>query len=176
MGRAVVRPYGDRWPRIDESVWLAPGAAVVGDVELGADSSVWYGSTLRGDVHRVRIGERTNIQDHCVLHVTRDLHPCEVGDEVTIGHRAVVHGCVVRDGALIGIGAIVLDGAHVGMDAVLGAGAVLAPGARVPDGMLALGVPARVVREVRTEERERQRQRALDYVQLAREHARSEGT
>lgn len=174
LGQPVVRPYGEVWPRIDPSVWLAPGSAVVGDVVLGADSSVWYGSTVRGDVNRIRVGARTNLQDHCVLHVTRDRYACEIGDEVTVGHRAVVHGCVVEDGALIGIGAIVLDGAQVGLGAVLGAGAVLAPGARVPDGMLALGVPARVVREVPAEERELQRRRALDYVQLAREHARAE--
>jgi carbonic anhydrase/acetyltransferase-like protein (isoleucine patch superfamily) len=176
LGRPVVRPYGETWPRIDADAWIAPGAAIVGDVELGPGSSVWYGSTLRGDVNRVRIGARSNVQDHCVVHVTRDRFACEIGDEVTVGHRAVVHGCVVHDGALIGIGAIVLDGATVGVDAVLGAGAVLAPGAKVPDGMLALGVPARVVREVSPEERARQRARALDYVRLAREHARADAT
>ncbi len=101
-------------PRIDPSAWVAPGAVVVGDVEIGRDSSVWYGSVVRGDVHFVRIGARTNIQDNCVLHVTRDRFACEVGDEVTVGHRAVVHGCRVGDGALVGIGAIVLDGARVG--------------------------------------------------------------
>lgn len=169
-----MRPFGETWPRIHPSAWLAPGAAVIGDVELGEDSSLWYGGTLRGDVNAVRIGARTNLQDQCVLHVTRDRFSCEIGDEVTVGHRAVVHGCVVKDGALIGIGAIVLDGAEVGVEAVLGAGAVLAPGAVVPDGMLAVGVPARVVREVRPEERKRQRMRALDYVQLAREHAATE--
>ena len=162
------------WPRIDSSAWLAPGATVVGDVEIGADSSLWYGATIRGDVNAVRIGARTNLQDQCVLHVTRDRFPCDVGDEVTIGHRAVVHGCRVRDGALIGIGAVVLDGALVGEEALVGAGAVLAPGAVVPDGMVALGIPARVTRKLSAEERKLQRQRALEYVETAREHARVE--
>ncbi len=169
-----MRPYRDAWPRIHPSVWLAPGVAVVGDVEIGADSSVWYGSTLRGDVNSVRIGERSNLQDQCVLHVTRDRFACRVGDEVTIGHRAVVHGCEVRDGALIGIGAVVLDGACVGEGALVGAGAVIAPGMVVPDRMIAVGVPARVTRKLSEEERALQRRRALEYVENAREHARAD--
>jgi carbonic anhydrase/acetyltransferase-like protein (isoleucine patch superfamily) len=109
----ILRAYGELVPRLHESVWIAPGAAVIGDVEIGADSSVFYGSVLRGDVERIRIGERTNIQDQVVVHVTAGRHPALIGDEVTVGHRAVVHGCVVGDGALIGIGAVVLDGAEV---------------------------------------------------------------
>ena len=144
---------------------------VVGDVEIGAQSSVWYGSLIRGDVNRVRIGARTNLQDHCVVHVTRDRFGCEIGDEVTVGHRAVVHGCRVRDGALIGIGAIVLDGAEVGREALVGAGAVVAPGSVVPDGMPAVGIPARVQRALSDEERSRQRERALEYVETAGHHA-----
>src|SRR5574342_517288 len=115
---------------------IAPGAVVVGDVEIGPESSLWYGSVVRGDVHRIRIGARSNLQDGCVLHVTRDRFACVLGDEVTVGHRAVVHGCRVGDGALIGIGAIVLDGARVGEEALVGAGAVVAPGSVVPAGAL----------------------------------------
>jgi carbonic anhydrase/acetyltransferase-like protein (isoleucine patch superfamily) len=148
---------------------------VVGDVEIGADSSVWYGSVLRGDVHWIRVGARTNLQDLCVVHVTRGSHPCEIGDEVTVGHRAVVHGCRVEGGALIGIGAVVLDGAHVGAEAVVGAGALVAPGSRVEAGTLALGVPARSVRTLRPEERRLQRERTLSYVETARSHAASRG-
>ena len=110
----IVRPFGEVWPRIDARAWLAPGAVVVGDVTVGPDSSIWYGSVLRGDVNFIRIGARSNLQDHCVMHVTRDRFSCEIGDEVTVGHRATVHGCVVEEGALIGIGAIVLDGAEIG--------------------------------------------------------------
>jgi len=171
MGRAVVRPFRDVWPRIAASAWLAPGAAVVGDVSIGADTSVWYGATIRGDVNAIRIGARSNLQDQCVVHVTRDRFDCDVGDEVTIGHRAVVHGCRVLDGALIGIGAVVLDGARVGEEALVAAGAVVAPGFEVPDGALALGVPARVSRKLSVEERALQRRRALEYVGTAREHA-----
>lgn len=161
-------------PRIDPSAWVAPGAVVVGDVEIGADSSVWYGTVVRGDVHFVRIGARTNVQDNCVLHVTRDRFACEVGDEVTVGHRAVVHGCRVGDGALVGIGAIVLDGARVGEGAVVGAGAVVTPGVEIEPRGLAVGVPARVVRSISDEERELQRRRTLDYVETARAHARED--
>jgi carbonic anhydrase/acetyltransferase-like protein (isoleucine patch superfamily) len=153
---------------------VAPGAVVVGDVEIGPDSSIWYGSIVRGDVHRVRVGARSNVQDNCVLHVTRDRFACEVGDEVTIGHRAVVHGCVVGDGALVGIGAVVLDGARVGEGALVAAGALVAPGVRIEPGGLALGIPARVVRSVTDEERELQRRRTLDYVVTARAHARED--
>jgi len=153
---------------------VAPGAVVVGDVEIGADSSIWYGSVVRGDVHQVRIGARSNIQDNCVLHVTRNRFACEVGDEVTVGHRAVVHGCVVADGALVGIGAVVLDGARVGEGALVGAGALVAPGVSIEAGGLAVGIPARVVRRVTEEERELQRRRTLEYVETARAHARED--
>ncbi len=167
---ARVRAYQGRWPRIDASAWIAPGATVVGDVEIGPGSSVWYGCVLRGDVHAIRVGARTNIQDLSVLHVTKDRFPCEVGDEVTIGHRAVVHGCRVGDGALIGIGAVVLDGAEVGALAWIAAGALVAPGAAIPPRMLAVGSPAKVVRELRAEELAAQRERTLDYVNTARSH------
>jgi carbonic anhydrase/acetyltransferase-like protein (isoleucine patch superfamily) len=167
----LVRGYGDAQPRIDPSAWLAPGSIVVGDVEIGADSSIWYGAVIRGDVDRIRIGRRTNVQDQCVLHVESGGLPCVLGDEVTVGHRAVVHACTVRDGALIGIGAIVLDGAEIGEEALLGAGAVATPGSVIPDGMLAVGIPARVVRALTPEERAGQRAHALDYVATARKHA-----
>ena len=174
LGRPIVRPFRDTWPRLAPSVWLAPGSVVVGDVEIGRDSSVWYGSVVRGDVNAIRIGARTNLQDQCVLHVTKDRFACHLGDEVTVGHRAVVHGCRVGDGALVGIGAVVLDGAFVGEGALVGAGAVVSPGAKVPDGMIALGIPARVTRALSAEERELQRERTLAYVEHAREHARAD--
>ena len=169
----ILRALGGKAPRLARDAWVAPGATVVGDVELGPGASVWYGCVLRGDVNWIRVGARTNIQDQSVLHVSRDGFPCELGDEVTVGHRAVVHGCRVGDGALIGIGAIVLDGAEIGSEALVGAGAVVTPGAVVPDGMLAVGIPARVVRPLRAEEREKQRRRALEYVENARVHAAS---
>jgi carbonic anhydrase/acetyltransferase-like protein (isoleucine patch superfamily) len=160
---------------VHPSVFVAAGAILVGDVEIGEDSSVWYGCVLRGDVHAIRIGARSNVQDLSVLHVTQDRFSCEVGDEVTIGHRAVVHGCSVRDGALIGIGAIVLDGAEIGEGALIGAGSVVTPGARIAPGMLAMGVPAREVRRLSEEESSAQRGRTLRYVETARQHADSAG-
>jgi carbonic anhydrase/acetyltransferase-like protein (isoleucine patch superfamily) len=163
--------YEGRAPRVDASAWIAPGATLIGDVRVGAGSSVWYGCTLRGDVHHVRVGERSNVQDHSVLHVTQDRFPTEVGDEVTIGHRAVVHGCRLGDGVLVGIGAVVLDGAEVGEGAWVGAGALVAPGSRIPARMLALGVPARPVRLLEDAERDEQRARTLRYVDTARRHA-----
>ena len=166
----VVRPFGEVWPRIDASAWVAPGAVVVGDVAVGPDTSVWYGSVLRGDVNFIRVGARSNLQDHCVVHVTRDRFSCEIGDEVTVGHRATVHGCVVEEGALIGIGAIVLDGARIGSEAVVGAGAVVTPGTEVASGSLVVGVPARWVRELTPAERERNRRNTLRYVETAKAH------
>lgn len=147
---------------------------VIGDVEIGPDSSLWYGTVVRGDVHEIRIGARTNLQDQCVVHVTRDRFATHIGDEVTVGHRAVVHGCTVGEGALIGIAAVVLDGARVGAEALVGAGALVPPGMQVPERTLVLGVPARVVRLLTAEERALQRQRALEYVETARGHARAD--
>ena len=174
--RAIVRPYEGCTPRIDPSAWLAPGSVVVGDVEIGPDCSIWYGVVIRGDVHHVRIGPRTNVQDLSVLHVTEGRYALHVGAEVTIGHRAVVHGCRVGDSALIGIGAVVLDGAEVGEGALVGAGAVVTPGTVIPPRTLALGTPARPIRELDREEQRLQRERTLTYVETARNHARAAKT
>jgi carbonic anhydrase/acetyltransferase-like protein (isoleucine patch superfamily) len=174
VGPAIVRSFGQLHPRIHPQAWLAPGSVVVGDVEIGADSSIWYGSVVRGDVERVRIGRGTNLQDGSVVHVTAERFPTLIGDDVTLGHRSVVHGCVVEDGALIGIGAIVLDGAHVGAGALIGAGAVVTPGSKIEARGLALGTPAKVVRTLSDAEFEEQLERTRRYVETARIHARSE--
>ena len=122
---ATVLSLGRVSPKIDESAWLAPGSVVVGDVELGPQVSIWYGTILRGDVNSIRVGARSNIQDGCVVHVTANRFSTEIGEDVTVGHRAVVHGCRVGDGALIGIGSLLLDGAVVEPGAWVGAGAVV---------------------------------------------------
>ena len=140
---------------------------------IGEDSSIWYGCVLRGDVNSIRIGVRSNIQDLSMIHVTRARFTTELGDEVTVGHRAVIHGCRVGDGALIGIGATVLDGAVIGEGALVGAGAVVTPGRIIPPRTLVVGTPARVVRMIEDEEYETQRARTLHYVALARQHAKS---
>lgn len=147
-----VFPYLDREPRLGARVFVAPGAAVIGDVEVGDDVSIWFGAVVRGDVNRVRIGAETNLQDGAVVHVTHERHPTTIGKGVVVGHQAVLHGCTVEDGALVGIGARVLDGAVVEAGAQVGAGAVVAPGHRVPAGQLALGVPARPMRPLSPEE------------------------
>ena len=140
---AVVREYAGKRPRLGQRVYLADTAAVIGDVDLGDDVSVWYGAVLRGDCHFIRVGARSNIQDNCVLHVTEGTHPTVLEEEVTLGHGAIVHGAVVRRGALIGIGAIVMDGADVGESAFIAAGSLVAPRTRVPPRTLWLGQPAR---------------------------------
>jgi len=153
---------------------VAPDATLIGDLEIGADSSIFYGCVLRADVHHIRIGARTNVQDLSVLHVTRNRFPTQVGDEVTVGHRAVVHGCTVGDGALIGIGAVVLDGATIGEGALVGAGALVTPGTSVPARTLVVGTPAREVRVLSDTELREQRERTLHYVTVARDHAAAE--
>lgn len=171
-GGAIVKPlllpFGDRAPVVHPEAWIAPGAVVIGDVEIGEDSSVWFGGVVRGDIHHIRIGARTNLQDHCVVHVTRGRFPTVIGDEVTVGHRGTVHGCTVHDGALIGIGATVLDGAVIGEEALVAAGALVPPGAEVPPRTLVRGVPARPARELSPQEIADQRHRALEYVETAR--------
>lgn len=149
-----IHPYAGRLPRLGARVWLAPGAQVTGDVELDDDVSFWFHTVARGDVNFIRIGRETNIQDGTVLHVTHETHPLVIGAGVVVGHQAVLHGCTVEDGALIGIGARVLDGAVIERGAQVGAGALVAPGMRVPAGHLVLGIPARVARPLSDRERE----------------------
>ena len=169
--RAHVRAFGGLAPRVSQRAWVAPGAVVVGDVQIEAEASLWYGVVVRGDFHRVRIGARSNLQDGSVVHVTRDRFPADIGSDVTIGHRAVVHGCTIGQACLIGIGAIVLDGAEIGEGAWVGAGAVVTPGTRIPPGQLALGTPARPIRALSDDERAHQRDTIGRYVQAARQHA-----
>ena len=158
-------PLGERRPRVDPTAWLADSAVVVGDVVIGASASLWFHAVVRGDVERVRIGARTNIQDNATVHVTRDRWPTILGDGVTVGHNAVVHGCTVGDHCLIGIGAIVLDGAVLERECLVGAGAVVTPGTHVSAGSLVLGQPARVVRPLRPEEIEGLYASAAGYVE-----------
>ena len=166
---ALIRPYGGKTPRLHESVFIAETAVVIGDVEIGPDSSVWFGSVLRGDIHWIRIGARTNIQDQSMIHVTGGSHPTLVGDDVTVGHRVTLHGCTIKDRCLIGMGATVLDGAVVGEDSLVGAGAVVPPGMVIPPGKLALGAPARVKRDLAPAEIASFLSSANGYVQRARD-------
>jgi carbonic anhydrase/acetyltransferase-like protein (isoleucine patch superfamily) len=149
----VILAYRGRSPVIDPSAFVAPGAVIVGDVSIGAESSVWFCCVVRGDVNRIRIGRRTNIQDGSIVHVTRGKAPVAMGDDVTIAHSATVHGCTIDDRVLVGMGATILDHARVGPDAIVGAGCLVPPGFEVPAGTLVTGVPARVKRELDDGER-----------------------
>ena len=151
-------------PRIHPSVFIAEGAQIIGDVEIGAGSSVWFNAVIRGDVHYIRIGERTNIQDNCVLHVTHDTYPLIIGSDVTVGHGAVLHAATIKDRCLVGMGAKVLDGATVGPYALVAAGSLVLEHFEVPEGVLVAGVPARVKRVLTDEEREQIVQSAQNYV------------
>ncbi len=134
-------------PRIDPGAWIAPGAIVIGDVWVGPGSSIWFGCVVRGDTNHIRIGARSNIQDGSILHVARGTYPCLIGDDVTVGHAAIVHACTLLDRAFVGMGATVLDGAVIEPDGMLAAGGLLTPGKRLLAGELWAGTPARKIRD-----------------------------
>lgn len=171
----LIREYGGKTPRLGERVYLAETAAVIGDVVLGDDVSVWYNSVLRGDCHSIRVGARSNIQDNCTIHVTQDKNPTVLEEEVTLGHGAIVHGAIVRRGALIGIRATVLDGADVGESAFVGAGALVTPRAVVPPRTLWLGSPARQVRVLSEAEVEDLKHFHRHYLDYKKEYFRVDG-
>lgn len=148
----MIAKFEDKFPVIHASAFVAKSAEVIGDVEIGEDSSIWFGSVVRGDVNYIRIGSRTNIQDLSVIHVSGGTHPTVLGDEITVGHRVLLHGCTVDDRCLIGMGAILMDGVHVGEECLVGAGSLLTPGTIVPSRSLVIGSPARVKRELTQDE------------------------
>jgi carbonic anhydrase/acetyltransferase-like protein (isoleucine patch superfamily) len=158
--------HGGFSPRIHPSAFIAEGAHIIGNVEIAKDASIWFNSILRGDINSIYIGERSNIQDGSIFHVTSEL-PVYIGNDVTVGHGAIVHGCRVEDGSLIGMGAVVLDRAHIGKQALVAAGAVVREGFVVPDGMLAGGVPAKVLRALTEEEKKLLLESAAHYVTYA---------
>ncbi|MFA5833472.1 MAG: gamma carbonic anhydrase family protein [Bacteroidota bacterium] len=151
-------------PKIDPSVFIADGVHIIGDVVIGKDSSVWYNTVIRGDVNYIRIGERTNIQDNSVVHVTNKKFPTNIGSNVTIGHSAVIHACTINDYSLIGMGAVILDDANVGKYSLIAAGAVVTMGMKIPEGVLVAGVPAKIVRALTEDERKFLAQSAQNYV------------
>jgi len=170
-------PYGGKTPRVDPSAFVAPGARLIGDVEIGPEASVWYNCVLRGDVNRIRVGARSNIQDGSVLHVDSPRPgneaglPTIIGQEVLIGHLAMVHGCLLHDRAFVGLGAIVMDGCTIESDAMLAAGAMLTPGKRIPSGQLWAGRPAKYVRDLSEADLAGMRAGVAHYVELGRRHA-----
>jgi carbonic anhydrase/acetyltransferase-like protein (isoleucine patch superfamily) len=160
----MIRPYRGVYPRIAASCYIDSSAQLIGDIEIGERSSVWCNVTIRGDVNYIRIGEESNVQDNSVIHVEHDIYPTIVGNRVTVGHSVTLHGCVIEDDCLIGIGAIILNGAKIGQGSVIAAGALVPERMEVPPGSMVMGVPARVKREITSEERERFRENAQNYV------------
>jgi gamma-carbonic anhydrase len=169
----IVLPFDGKVPKVGRGAYVAPNATLIGDVELGDDASIWFGTVVRGDIHSVRIGARTNIQDNCVLHVTAGTAPVNIAEEVTIGHGVIAHGCTIERGALIGMGSRVLDGSVIGAEALVGAGAVVSEGMHVPPRTLVVGVPARVKRPLTPGELTRLDQSWRHYVQVKDAYLRS---
>lgn len=164
----MIRPFGGKSPRIDPTAFVVEGAVVMGDVEIGPQASVWFGCVLRGDIHFITVGERSNLQDGVLVHTQRGTHPTILEEEVSVGHGAILHGCTVRRGALIGMGAMLLTGCEVGEGSIVAAGAVVPEGMTIPAGMVAVGVPAKVRREVTEEDRARCARTVLNYLDYVR--------
>ena len=159
--------FGDKIPDIADSVFIAPSADVIGDVVIGDKSSIWFNCVVRGDVHFIKIGTRTNIQDGTVIHVSIGTHPTVIGDDVLVGHNCIIHGCTLESGSFVGMGTTVLDGAVVETGAMVAAGALLTPNKRVPSGELWGGSPARYIRDLTEEQRNNLTSGAEHYAELA---------
>lgn len=166
----MILEYNNTAPKLGIDVFIAKNAVVIGNVEIGDYSSVWFNTVIRGDVHYIKIGNRTNIQDNSVLHVSKDTHPLIIGDNVTIGHRVVAHGCTIKNTSLIGIGSIILDGSIIEDNSMVGAGALVPPGFVVPEGKLVLGSPCKVARDLTDNEIESISALSSNYVSYSKSY------
>ncbi len=175
MNAPLILPLNGKTPKIHESAFVAPGCCIIGDVEIGPQASIWYNCVIRADINFIRIGARTNVQDGSVIHVETDYgdggHPAIIGDDVLIGHMALVHGCLLHDRAFVGMGAIVMDGTEIEGDAMLAAGAMLTPGKRMPSGQLWSGRPAKFMRELGEADIHGMQRGVKSYVKEGAEHA-----
>jgi carbonic anhydrase/acetyltransferase-like protein (isoleucine patch superfamily) len=158
--------FKGKFPKVDSTAFIAENALVIGDVEIGPGTNIWFNSIVRGDLNYIWIGSNCNIQDACVLHVEKNLYPLFLGDEVVLGHRVVVHGCKIGKGSLIGIGAIVLNGAEIGEESIVGAGSVVTPNSIIPQRTLALGTPAKPIRPLNEKDLQMIRDTLSDYKSL----------
>ena len=172
MTGPIITSYDGKAPRIHETAFIAPGACLIGDVDIGPGASVWYNCVLRADLNRIVVGARSNVQDGTVIHVEPHL-PTLVGEDVLVGHMALLHACTVADRAFVGMGSIAMDGAHIGSGAMLAAGALLGPGKAVPPRELWAGRPARLMRAIGDEELDRMGRQTALYCDLARRHRES---
>lgn len=166
----MLRPYRGILPEVHPTAFVDASAQVIGDVAIGAESSVWMTVVVRGDVNHIRVGDRTNIQDGTIVHVQHDTHPTIIGHDVTIGHGAIIHGCTIRDRVLVGMGAIVLNGATIGEDCIIAAGSLVTEGATIPPRSMVMGSPAKVKRPLRDEEVAMIQEFADNYVRYRRDY------
>ncbi|MEP6788294.1 MAG: gamma carbonic anhydrase family protein [Acidobacteriota bacterium] len=169
----MIKPFNNIHPKIHETAFIAEDAIVIGDVEIGEDASIWFGSIIRGDVNFIRIGAGTNIQDSTVIHVSSKTHSTVLEENITVGHRVVLHGCHVESGCLIGIGAILMDGVRVGKNSLVAAGSLLTPGTQIPPNSLVMGSPAKVKRELTTDELAYLDRSWRNYVELKKHYEKS---
>jgi len=166
----MIKAYKGVTPTIADSAFIENTAVIVGDVVIEADSSVWFHSVVRGDVNYIRIGRRTNVQDLSLLHATHETYPLILGDDVTVGHHVVLHGCTIQNRVLVGMGAVLMDGVVVGDDCIIGAGGLVTEHTRIPPGSLVIGAPARVTRPLREAELAWLKESAQNYVRYARDY------
>ena len=163
----MIKKFQNKQPQLGEDVYVSENAMVIGDVTLGDEVNIWFGAVLRGDMHYIKIGNRTNIQDNSVIHVTTGVSPTNIGNGVTVGHGAIIHGCTIEDDCLIGMGAILMDDAVIGTGSLIGAGALIPPNMIIPENSLVVGSPGKVVREVKAVEKEMILERPQEYIDLA---------
>jgi carbonic anhydrase/acetyltransferase-like protein (isoleucine patch superfamily) len=166
----MIASFDNKHPQIKDSVFVAQSAQIIGDVSIDENSSVWFNSVIRGDVNNINIGKNTNIQDGCVLHVTKNTNPLIIGDRVTIGHRVVAHGCKIGSKSLIGIGSVVLDGSVIEELSVVAAGSLVPPGYKVPGGVLVVGVPVKIKRDLNQQEIKRIYELSQNYVEYSKQY------
>ena len=163
----MIKEFNNHNPQIGENVYISENAVVIGNVNIGDHANIWFGSTIRGDVHFIKIGDRTNIQDNSVVHVTENQSPTTIGSGVTVGHGSIIHGCKIENDCLIGMGAIIMDDALVGEGSLIGAGSLIPPKMQIPKNSLVIGSPGKIVREVSKDERKMILERSQEYIDLA---------
>jgi carbonic anhydrase/acetyltransferase-like protein (isoleucine patch superfamily) len=163
----MIKEFQNSLPQLGQKVYISENATVIGNVILGDEVNIWFGSVLRGDMHYIKIGNRSNVQDNAVVHVTTAVSPTNIGSGVTVGHGAIIHGCTIGDDCMIGMGAIIMDDAVIGSGSLVGAGALVPPNMKVPPKSLVVGMPGKVIREIKNEEHKMILDRPQEYIELA---------